>query len=75
MISTQHMRIARAAQRRAARAIARLGLTHPLTSLLLTAAAITAASAYRAGHSVTEIHPPRPEAMRDIDTASLDDDN
>lgn len=48
---------ARAAQRRAARAIATCGLAHPLTGLLLAAAATAAAQAWEAGHRVADIHP------------------
>ncbi|MFE7574676.1 hypothetical protein ACFU5Z_08060 [Streptomyces sp. NPDC057521] len=51
------IRAARAAQKRAARAIAARGLAHPLTRILLAAAATAAAQAWEAGHRVTDIHP------------------
>ncbi|MCQ4203891.1 hypothetical protein SOM70_35825 [Streptomyces salinarius] len=50
---------ARAAQHRAARAAAHVGTSHPLTRLLLTAAAMAAAAAWEAGHRVADLHPPR----------------
>ncbi|MYW08576.1 hypothetical protein GT034_09500 [Streptomyces sp. SID2563] len=55
------IRAARAAQKRAARAIAARGLAHPLTRILLAAAATAAAQAWEAGHRVTDIHPAHPE--------------
>ncbi|MGZ2360954.1 hypothetical protein LRE75_30470 [Streptomyces sp. 372A] len=55
------IRAARAAQKRAARAIAVRGLAHPLTRILLAAAATAAAQAWEAGHRVTDIHPAQPE--------------
>ncbi|MDG9695303.1 hypothetical protein QC281_35075 [Streptomyces sp. DH17] len=50
---------ARTAQHRAARAAAHVGTGHPLTRLLLAAAAVTAAAAWEAGHRVADLHPPR----------------
>ncbi|KKD11000.1 hypothetical protein ACM6O1_38990 (plasmid) [Streptomyces coelicolor] len=50
---------ARAAQHRAARAAARIGTAHPLTRMLLAAAAVAAAAAWDAGHRVADLHPPR----------------
>ncbi|TBO60230.1 hypothetical protein EYS09_07950 [Streptomyces kasugaensis] len=52
------MRRARAAQHRAARAITRHGLAHPLARTLLAAAALAAAAAWEAGHHVRDIHSP-----------------
>ncbi|MFB7598382.1 hypothetical protein [Streptomyces sp. NPDC056160] len=49
---------ARAAQHRAARAASVIGPAHPLTRLLLTAAALAAAAAWEAGHRVTDLHHP-----------------
>lgn len=54
---------ARAARHRAARATQAIGLHHPLTRLLLAAAALAAAQAWEAGHRVTDIHP-RPRRKR-----------
>ncbi|MET7409386.1 hypothetical protein ACIBSR_38810 [Streptomyces sp. NPDC049936] len=50
---------ARAAQHRAARAASRIGAGHPLTRLLLAAAAVAATAAWEAGHRVADLHPPR----------------
>ncbi|MEV6806565.1 hypothetical protein [Streptomyces sp. NPDC051129] len=50
---------ARAAQHRAARAALAVGPAHPLARLLLTAAALAAATAWDAGHRVTDLHPTR----------------
>ncbi|MBZ6093412.1 hypothetical protein KVH02_34685 [Streptomyces olivaceus] len=50
---------ARAAQHRAARAASRIGAGHPLTRVLLAAAAVAAAAAWDAGHRVADLHPPR----------------
>lgn len=50
------MRAARAAQMRAARAAHAVGARHPLTRLLLAAAAMAAAAAWEAGHRVTDLH-------------------
>ncbi|MGV9290973.1 hypothetical protein [Streptomyces sp. NPDC003719] len=50
---------ARAAQHRAARAAASIGTSHPLTRLLLAAAAVAATAAWDAGHRVADLHPPR----------------
>ncbi|MFD5728328.1 hypothetical protein ACFWMT_19855 [Streptomyces sp. NPDC058368] len=52
---------ARTAQHLAARAATVCGLAHPLTRLLLAAAATAAAQAWEAGHRVTDIHPAHPE--------------
>ncbi|MCX4451543.1 hypothetical protein [Streptomyces sp. NBC_01789] len=52
-----HIRAVRAAQKRAVRAITARGLAHPLTGLLLAAAATAAAQAWEAGHRVADIHP------------------
>lgn len=52
---------ARAAQHRAARAIATRGLAHPFTRVLLAAAATAAAQAWDAGHRVTDLHSARTE--------------
>ncbi|MFF4179490.1 hypothetical protein [Streptomyces sp. NPDC001750] len=49
--------MARAAQHRAARAIAAHGLAHPVALVLLAAAATAAAHAWDAGHAVNETHP------------------
>jgi hypothetical protein len=48
-----------AAQPRAARAAHAVGPAHPLTRLLLAAAALAAAAAWEAGHRVTDLHLPR----------------
>ncbi|MFG2676914.1 hypothetical protein [Streptomyces sp. NPDC048445] len=53
-----YIRAARTAQHRAVRVAVR-GLAHPLTHLLLAAAATAAAQAWDAGHRVTELHPVR----------------
>ncbi|MFD3719858.1 hypothetical protein [Streptomyces sp. NPDC058674] len=53
-----HIPTARTAQHHAVRAIAARGLAHPLTRVLLAAAALTAAAAWESGHRVTDIHPP-----------------
>jgi hypothetical protein len=50
---------ARAAQHRAARAAATIGVAHPLTHLLLAAAAMAATAAWETGHRVADIHPER----------------
>ncbi|GGU66422.1 hypothetical protein GCM10010259_65880 [Streptomyces daghestanicus] len=50
---------ARAAQHRAARAAASIGAAHPLTRLLLAAAALAVAAAWEAGHRVADLHPTR----------------
>ncbi|MEU2357935.1 hypothetical protein ABZ599_34000 [Streptomyces misionensis] len=50
---------ARAAQQRAARAALAVGPAHPLARLLLAAAALAAATAWDAGHRVTDLHPAR----------------
>ncbi|MDT0432896.1 hypothetical protein [Streptomyces salyersiae] len=55
----RHIRAARTAQRHAVRAIALRGLAHPLTHVLLAAAATAAAQAWDAGHRVTDLHPAR----------------
>ncbi|MFL4910901.1 hypothetical protein ACJ6WF_49390 [Streptomyces sp. MMS24-I2-30] len=47
---------ARAAQHRAARAARTIGPSHPLTRLLLAAAAMAAAAAWEAGHAVADLH-------------------
>ncbi|MET8787996.1 hypothetical protein [Streptomyces sp. NPDC004589] len=47
---------ARAAQHRAARAVHAVGLHHPLTRLLLAAAALAAVQAWEAGHRVADLH-------------------
>ncbi|MDX3232529.1 hypothetical protein [Streptomyces sp. ME19-01-6] len=57
------IRAARAAQYRAARAVATCGLAHPLTCTLLAAASLAAALAWDAGHPVHAIHP-TPERVR-----------
>lgn len=51
------IRMARAAQHLAARAIAARGLAHPVTRALLAVAALAAAGAWEAGHRVTDLHP------------------
>ncbi|MEV5249859.1 hypothetical protein [Streptomyces werraensis] len=48
-----------AAQHRAARAAARIGVGHPRTRLLLAAAAVAATAAWDAGHRVADLYPPR----------------
>lgn len=48
---------ARTAQQRAARAVARHGLTHPHARLLLALAALAAAAVWEAGHRVADLHP------------------
>jgi hypothetical protein len=48
---------ARAVQHRAAWAISRYGLAHPLARIALAAAAVAAARAWEAGHRVTDTHP------------------
>ncbi|MEU9083384.1 hypothetical protein [Streptomyces sp. NPDC048357] len=53
-----HIPAARNAQHHAVRAIAARGLSHPLTQALLAAAVLTAVAAWKAGHRVTDIHPP-----------------
>jgi hypothetical protein len=55
---------ARAAQHRAARAAAHVGTGHPLTRLLLAAAAVAATAAWEAGHRVADLHPPRHNERR-----------
>lgn len=52
------IRVARAAQQLAARAIAVRGLAHPTTRRLLAVAATAAAAAWEAGHRVHDIHHP-----------------
>src|SRR5690606_17656494 len=47
---------ARAAQYRAARAAARVGVRHPLVHLLLAAAATAAGAAWDAGYRVADLH-------------------
>jgi hypothetical protein len=47
---------ARAAQQRAARAVARVGPAHPLARRLMTTAMRAAAAAWDAGHRVADIH-------------------
>ncbi|MFD4974609.1 hypothetical protein [Streptomyces sp. NPDC058424] len=49
---------ARAAQRRPARAASAVGPAHPLTRILLAAAAMAAAAAWETGHRVTDLHHP-----------------
>ncbi|MFC7994328.1 hypothetical protein ACFUV2_34200 [Streptomyces pilosus] len=49
---------ARTAQHRAARAALALGPAHPLTRLLLAAAAMAAAAVWEAGHRVADLHHP-----------------
>ncbi|MET9940384.1 hypothetical protein [Streptomyces halstedii] len=56
-----HIPAARTAQHLAARAATVCGLAHPLTHILLAAAATAAAQAWDAGHPVTDLHPARPE--------------
>ncbi|WP_327180333.1 hypothetical protein OG599_34685 (plasmid) [Streptomyces sp. NBC_01335] len=58
------IRTARGAQYRAARAAVVLGLAHPLTRVLLAAAAAAAATAWDAGHPVADIHPRTTERHR-----------
>ncbi|OKK05281.1 hypothetical protein AMK09_37635 [Streptomyces sp. CB02488] len=60
-----YIRAARTAQHRAVRALAVRGLAHPLTHLLLAAAATAAAQAWDAGHRVTELHPVRTDRLQD----------
>nr|WP_228873843.1 hypothetical protein [Streptomyces halstedii] len=55
----RHTRAARTAQHHAVRAIALRGLAHPLTHVLLAAAATAAAQAWDAGHRVSDLHPAR----------------
>ncbi|PWI05691.1 hypothetical protein DIZ27_37825 [Streptomyces sp. NWU339] len=50
---------ARAAQHRAARAALTIGPAHPLTRLLLVAAAVAATAAWEAGYQVADLHPNR----------------
>lgn len=50
------------AQYRAARAVHAVGAAHPLTRLLLAAAAVAATAAWEAGHRVADIHLPRHHA-------------
>ncbi|WNI34406.1 hypothetical protein [Streptomyces sp. ITFR-6] len=50
---------ARTAQHLAGRAATVCGLAHPLTHVLLAAAATAAAQAWEAGHRVTDLHPVR----------------
>ncbi|MDO0929729.1 hypothetical protein QQY24_31895 [Streptomyces sp. TG1A-8] len=50
------IKAARAAQHRAARAATTVGPAHPLTRLLLAAAALAAAAAWDAGHRVADLH-------------------
>ncbi|MFI0596582.1 hypothetical protein [Streptomyces griseus] len=54
------IRTARTAQYLAVRAITLQGLAHPVTRLLLAAAATAAAQAWDAGHRVQVLHVPRP---------------
>ncbi|MCF3960473.1 hypothetical protein [Streptomyces fuscigenes] len=54
------IRMARAAQHRAARTIRRHGLRHPATRHALALAARAAAWAWEAGHHVTDLHPHPP---------------
>ncbi|MFJ3594568.1 hypothetical protein ACIQUY_34830 [Streptomyces sp. NPDC090231] len=56
-----YIRAARTAQQRAVRALGVRGLAHPLTHLLLAAAATAAAQAWEAGHHVADLHPARTE--------------
>jgi hypothetical protein len=49
---------ARAAHQRASRAALAVGSQHPLTRVLLAAAAMAAAAAWEAGHRVTDLHHP-----------------
>ncbi|MEU0373411.1 hypothetical protein ABZ070_24700 [Streptomyces sp. NPDC006283] len=51
------IRMARAVQSSAARAITTRGLAHPTTRTLLAAAALAAAAAWEAGHRVPDLHP------------------
>jgi hypothetical protein len=44
--------------RAAARAAARIGSAHPLTRMLLAAAAVAAAAAWDAGHRVADLRAP-----------------
>ncbi|WP_307710781.1 hypothetical protein [Streptomyces sp. V1I6] len=53
------IRVARAVQYLAARAITTRGLSDPITRALLTTAALAAATAWEAGYRVTELHAPR----------------
>ncbi|PRH79656.1 hypothetical protein C6N75_08465 [Streptomyces solincola] len=55
---------ARAAQRRAARAALHRGMTHPVTRMLLAAAALAAAAAWEAGHRVIDLHHSAPAPSR-----------
>ncbi len=52
------IRMVRTAQHLAVRAITHRGLAHPITLALLAAAATAAATAWEAGHHVTDTHPP-----------------
>jgi hypothetical protein len=53
------IRLARAVQHLAARAITTRGLADPITRALLTAAALAVSRAREAGHRVTDVHVPR----------------
>jgi hypothetical protein len=58
-MSPHPIQAARAAQQRAARAVAVVGSAHPLARALLAAAAMAAAAAWDAGHRVADLHPLR----------------
>lgn len=53
---THLIQAARAAQQRAARAVARVGPAHPLARRLVAAAARAAGAAWDAGHHVADLH-------------------
>ncbi|MFI6254357.1 hypothetical protein [Streptomyces sp. NPDC051016] len=53
---THLIQAARAAQQRAARAVARVGPAHPVARRLMAAAARAAAAAWDAGHRVADLH-------------------
>ncbi|MBV7249242.1 hypothetical protein [Streptomyces sp. MW-W600-10] len=58
------IRTARTAQYLAVRALTVNGLAHPVTRLLLAAAATAAARAWEAGHRVEALHPTHPASCR-----------
>jgi hypothetical protein len=58
------IRVARAVQHLAARAITTRGLADPITRALLTTAALAAAAAWEAGHRVPDLHPSRRSGHR-----------
>ncbi|MFJ1847072.1 hypothetical protein [Streptomyces sp. NPDC088146] len=55
-MTTALIRAARAAQHRAARAVTRHGLAHPVALALLAVAATAAARAWDTGHLVADTH-------------------